>query len=94
MNGAQESSYDGMTSDLPAAVAKVLGPDGRAAGAGFLVAEGVLVTCAHVVQAAGAGPGSRCGWRSLTWRVQTGWRGSLWTGSGVSPRTRTSPSSD
>ncbi|WP_330309914.1 MULTISPECIES: trypsin-like peptidase domain-containing protein [unclassified Streptomyces] len=59
MNGAQESSYDGMTSDLPAAVAKVLGPDGRAAGAGFLVAEGVLVTCAHVVQAAGGGPGQQ-----------------------------------
>jgi WD40 repeat protein len=31
------------------------------AGAGFLVAEGVLVTCAHVVRAAGGGPGQRVG---------------------------------
>jgi WD40 repeat protein len=29
------------------------------AGAGFLVGEGALVTCAHVVEAAGAGPGGR-----------------------------------
>ncbi|MCF3134426.1 nSTAND1 domain-containing NTPase [Streptomyces olivochromogenes] len=59
MSGAEESSYDGMAPDLLAAVAKILGRDGRAAGAGFLVAEGVVVTCAHVVQAAGAGPGQR-----------------------------------
>ncbi|MEU6093134.1 trypsin-like peptidase domain-containing protein [Streptomyces sp. NPDC047085] len=39
-------------------MAQVLGPDGKVAGAGFLVAEGVLVTCAHVIQGAGGGPGS------------------------------------
>ncbi|MER7538337.1 trypsin-like peptidase domain-containing protein [Streptomyces sp. NPDC097704] len=44
-------------SDLPRAVAQILDPDGRVAGAGFLVAEGVLATCAHVVRAAGSGPG-------------------------------------
>ncbi|MFD9042323.1 nSTAND1 domain-containing NTPase [Streptomyces bottropensis] len=38
-------------------MAQVLGPDGAVAGAGFVVAEGVVVTCAHVVAAAGAGPG-------------------------------------
>ncbi|MEU9715860.1 trypsin-like peptidase domain-containing protein [Streptomyces sp. NPDC047976] len=38
-------------------VAQVLGPDGEPAGAGFLVADSILVTCAHVVRAAGAGPG-------------------------------------
>ncbi|MFE1443772.1 trypsin-like peptidase domain-containing protein [Streptomyces sp. NPDC058739] len=43
--------------DLPAAVAQILGPDGRVVGAGFMVAEGILVTCAHVVRAAGSGPG-------------------------------------
>ncbi|MET9039058.1 nSTAND1 domain-containing NTPase [Streptomyces mirabilis] len=49
----------GIAPDLAAAVAQVLRPDGKVAGAGFLVAEGVLVTCAHVVQDAGGGPGSR-----------------------------------
>ncbi|MFF7442681.1 trypsin-like peptidase domain-containing protein [Streptomyces sp. NPDC008122] len=38
-------------------MAQILDPDGRVAGAGFLVAEGVLVTCAHVVRASGSGPG-------------------------------------
>ncbi|MFE2147378.1 serine protease, partial [Streptomyces sp. NPDC059456] len=45
-------------SRLPPAVAQVLGPDGQVAGAGFLVAEDVLATCAHVVTAAGSGPGA------------------------------------
>ncbi|MER7485027.1 serine protease, partial [Streptomyces sp. NPDC126497] len=49
----------GMAADLPAAVAQVLGPNGAVAGAGFLVAEAVVVTCAHVVAAAGSGPGQR-----------------------------------
>ncbi|MGG2460532.1 trypsin-like peptidase domain-containing protein [Streptomyces sp. RGM 3693] len=44
---------------LPAAVAQILGAEGDVAGAGFLVAEGVLVTCAHVVTAGGYGPGDR-----------------------------------
>ncbi|MFJ9855423.1 trypsin-like peptidase domain-containing protein [Streptomyces sp. NPDC101150] len=48
-----------MPSDLPTAVAQLLGPDGSVAGAGFLVVEDVLVTCAHVVRAAGSGPGER-----------------------------------
>ncbi|WP_330299999.1 nSTAND1 domain-containing NTPase [Streptomyces sp. NBC_00503] len=39
------------------AVAQILGPDDQVTGAGFLAAEGILVTCAHVVRAAGAGPG-------------------------------------
>ncbi|MFJ4585215.1 nSTAND1 domain-containing NTPase [Streptomyces echinatus] len=48
---------DGATpSDLPMAVAQILGPDGRVAGAGFLVAENLLVTCAHVIRAAASGP--------------------------------------
>ncbi|WP_327359907.1 DUF1513 domain-containing protein [Streptomyces sp. NBC_01296] len=40
------------------AVAQVLGQNDEACGAGFLVAEDVLVTCAHVVRAAGSGPGA------------------------------------
>ncbi|MEU2391376.1 trypsin-like peptidase domain-containing protein [Streptomyces sp. NPDC007369] len=39
------------------AVAQVLGQHGEVCGAGFLVAEDVLVTCAHVVRAAGSEPG-------------------------------------
>ncbi|MER7468903.1 trypsin-like peptidase domain-containing protein [Streptomyces sp. NPDC097981] len=38
-------------------MAQVLGRNGEACGAGFLVAEDVLVTCAHVVRAADSGPG-------------------------------------
>ncbi|MGW3148912.1 nSTAND1 domain-containing NTPase [Streptomyces sp. NPDC001177] len=45
--------------ELAAAVAQVLAPGGKVAGVGFLVAEDVLVTCAHVIQAAEGGPGSR-----------------------------------
>ncbi|MFE6838535.1 trypsin-like peptidase domain-containing protein [Streptomyces sp. NPDC057705] len=45
------------TAGLPGAVAQVLDPDGNVAGAGFLVAEDLLATCAHVVRAAGSGPG-------------------------------------
>ncbi|MGC0331842.1 WD40 repeat protein/energy-coupling factor transporter ATP-binding protein EcfA2 [Streptomyces sp. SAI-170] len=58
MTGAESGPGEGLTSDLLAAVAQVLAPDGRVAGTGFLVAEGVLVTCAHVVEAAGGGPGT------------------------------------
>ncbi|MEU1168584.1 hypothetical protein ABZ372_54045, partial [Streptomyces sp. NPDC005921] len=40
------------------AVAQILGTvDEQIAGAGFLVTEDLLVTCAHVVEAAGIGPG-------------------------------------
>lgn len=42
---------------LPASVAQVLCADESVAGAAFLIAEGLLVTCAHVIQAAGGGPG-------------------------------------
>lgn len=58
MSGTDSTPGDGITSDLPMAVAQILGPDGTVAGTGFLVAEGVVVTCAHVVEAAGGGPGS------------------------------------
>ncbi|MFH0517650.1 trypsin-like peptidase domain-containing protein [Streptomyces sp. M41] len=40
-----------------AAVAQVLAPDGAVAGSGFLAGDGLLLTCAHVVEAAGHGPG-------------------------------------
>ncbi|MEU6807751.1 trypsin-like peptidase domain-containing protein [Streptomyces sp. NPDC046831] len=38
-------------------MAQVLGRQGQVAGAGFLVAQDLLVTCAHVVQAAESAPG-------------------------------------
>jgi WD40 repeat protein len=62
VDGTEEWSDDGIATDvtrLPVAVAQVVGRDGEVAGAGFLVAERILVTCAHVVTAAGSGPGGR-----------------------------------
>ncbi|MGC0375561.1 trypsin-like peptidase domain-containing protein [Streptomyces sp. SAI-229] len=59
MTSADSTPGSGMASDLATSVAQVLGPDGRVAGTGFVVAEGVLVTCAHVVEAAGGGPGRK-----------------------------------
>jgi WD40 repeat protein len=59
VSGTDSTPGDGITSDLPMAVAQILGPDGTVAGTGFLVAEGVVVTCAHVVEAAGGGPGGQ-----------------------------------
>ncbi|MFI9066386.1 trypsin-like peptidase domain-containing protein [Streptomyces sp. NPDC053429] len=53
------SGQESPTAGLVRAVAQVLGADDQVAGAGFLVAEGVLMTCSHVVRAAGAGPGDR-----------------------------------
>ncbi|GII75719.1 hypothetical protein Sru01_07010 [Sphaerisporangium rufum] len=44
---------------IPAAVAQVLDDDGRVAGAAFLISGDRAVTCAHVVRAAGRGPGDR-----------------------------------
>ncbi|MFD8024518.1 trypsin-like peptidase domain-containing protein [Streptomyces lavendulae] len=58
MTGTAKTPGGGMAGSLPAAVAQVLGPDGRVAGAGFPVADGLLVTCAHVVELAGGGPGT------------------------------------
>ncbi|MGY3676638.1 nSTAND1 domain-containing NTPase [Streptomyces sp. TE33382] len=44
---------------VPGSVVQVLALDGGVAGAGFLVGEGLVVTCAHVVRAAGREPGGR-----------------------------------
>ncbi|ELP68526.1 trypsin [Streptomyces turgidiscabies Car8] len=54
---ADRKPADGVASDLLAAVARILGPDEAVAGVGFLVAEDLVVTCAHVVAAAGGAPG-------------------------------------
>ncbi|MGW3208658.1 nSTAND1 domain-containing NTPase [Streptomyces sp. NPDC001135] len=51
------SADSGGASGLLAAVAQVLRPDGQVVGAGFLVAEDRVVSCAHVTLEAGAGPG-------------------------------------
>ncbi|MFD0271801.1 trypsin-like peptidase domain-containing protein [Streptomyces sp. NPDC127106] len=59
MASAGRRADQGTPSQLPTAVAQILGPDGSVAGAGFLVAADVLVTCAHVVLAAGSEPGGR-----------------------------------
>jgi WD40 repeat protein len=47
-----------MNVDLKAGIVRVIGPDGETVGTGFVVTdEGLIATCAHVVEAAGAGPG-------------------------------------
>ncbi|QXE37490.1 hypothetical protein KQY30_27955 [Streptomyces sp. GMY02] len=46
----------GDAAGLPAATARILGTDGTVAGSGFLVAPDLLLTCAHVIAAAGGGP--------------------------------------
>ncbi|WP_380286398.1 trypsin-like peptidase domain-containing protein [Kitasatospora purpeofusca] len=43
---------------LPAAVVQVRDGAGLVVGAGFLVADGLVVTCAHVLEDGGYGPGS------------------------------------
>jgi HEAT repeat protein len=44
--------------DLTAGIVRILAPGGTTAGTGFVVtAGGLIATCAHVVSAAGAGPG-------------------------------------
>ncbi|WP_405721767.1 trypsin-like peptidase domain-containing protein [Streptomyces sp. NBC_01537] len=42
---------------VQAAAAQILTAEGEVAGAGFLIGADVVVTCAHVVRAAGNGPG-------------------------------------
>ena len=46
-----------MPQALEASVMRILDADGNTTGAGFLVAGRLAVTCAHVVEAAGSGPG-------------------------------------
>jgi len=47
-----------MNVDLKPAIVRILKPDGTTVGTGFLVTDdGLIATCAHVVQGAGAGPG-------------------------------------
>ncbi|MCL8012868.1 trypsin-like peptidase domain-containing protein [Streptomyces sp. AS02] len=61
MTSTKSAPSDAVPSDLPTAVAQILTPDGHVAGTGFLVAEDMVVTCAHVVEAAGGGPGEPVG---------------------------------
>ncbi|MFF7130474.1 trypsin-like peptidase domain-containing protein [Streptomyces sp. NPDC008240] len=56
MTSTESEPGDGTASDLLASVVQVLRPDGAVAGAGFLVSGEVVLTCAHVVEAAGGGP--------------------------------------
>jgi hypothetical protein len=47
-----------MTIDLKAGIVRVLRPNGETSGTGFVVIDdGLIVTCAHVVEAAGVGSG-------------------------------------
>lgn len=47
-----------MSFELTEGIVRILKPDGTTAGTGFVVSDaGLIATCAHVVQSAGAGPG-------------------------------------
>ncbi|WP_189819215.1 nSTAND1 domain-containing NTPase [Streptomyces olivaceoviridis] len=62
MTATDDTGREAAGQERPAvldAIARVLAEDGRTAGTGFLVAEDTVVTCAHVVQAAGQEPGGR-----------------------------------
>ncbi len=48
-----------MPTSLESGVIKVLHASGRAAGTGFVLTHTLAVTCAHVVAAAGSGPGEK-----------------------------------
>ena len=48
-----------MSIALESSVIRILFPDGRTAGAGFLVAPGMAVTCAHVINTVGLAPGKK-----------------------------------
>jgi hypothetical protein len=48
-----------MSVPLESGVIKILHPNGRAAGTGFVLTPALAVTCAHVVEAAGSGPGEK-----------------------------------
>lgn len=78
---------------LSPAVAQILGADGTVAGAGFLVAKDILVTCAHVVTGAGSGPAGAYGWSSRRRPARPGWRDRSSRSRGGLRRTRTWPSS-
>ncbi|MEU9155387.1 trypsin-like peptidase domain-containing protein [Streptomyces sp. NPDC048417] len=57
MNAPESGWVSRRARELRTAVAQIIGRSGQVTGAGFLVAEDLLVTCAHVVLAAGPGPG-------------------------------------
>lgn len=46
-----------MAQQLEQCVIRILNTDGAVVGAGFVVADRLAATCAHVVQAAGSDPG-------------------------------------
>jgi len=47
-----------MTEGLTAGIVRILDSEGKTAGTGFVITDdGLIATCAHVVQGAGAGPG-------------------------------------
>src|SRR5262249_25163407 len=59
MDQATVNPSDGLGFARSYVVAQIQNVGGVVAGAGFLVGPGVLVTCAHVVVAAGGRPGER-----------------------------------
>ncbi len=48
-----------MTTNLESSIVRILRSDGSTVGTGFVAGERLILTCAHVVQAVGSGPGGR-----------------------------------
>ncbi|MER5381736.1 trypsin-like peptidase domain-containing protein [Streptomyces sp. NPDC002688] len=57
--GDDGATGSGGKDGLAFSIARIETQDGRTAGTGFIVAPGILLTCAHVVALAGEGPGGR-----------------------------------
>ncbi|MFE9287889.1 nSTAND1 domain-containing NTPase, partial [Streptomyces olivaceus] len=62
MTIGREAARAGASNGLPASVAQVHGRAGLVVGAGFLVTDRLLVTCAHVLADGGYGPGATVTW--------------------------------
>ncbi|MFF0057193.1 trypsin-like peptidase domain-containing protein [Streptomyces microflavus] len=58
MTIGREATRVGAADDLPASVAQICDGTGLVVGAGFLVADRLLMTCAHVLADGGYGPGA------------------------------------
>ena len=81
-----------MPFDLTAGIVRLLGPDKKTVGTGFIVNdEGLVVTCAHVVKGAGAGPGDIVSLIFLPPKIKASKKRQFYLSIGVPPTLRMLP---